>query len=91
MRVGASPEHAVAEAPMDDLGDGAKLRGGAATSAGYYVSSLGSRHPKVQILTVAELLDGRKIDYPSQGVNLTFERAPRERSRTGKQKTLGLE
>ncbi|MHB1355087.1 MAG: DNA methyltransferase [Anaerolineae bacterium] len=53
----------------------------AAAGAGYYVSPLGSKHPRVQILTIAELLDGRKIDYPSQGVNMTFEKAPRVRKR----------
>lgn len=55
-----------------------------AASAGYYVSPLGSKHPRVQILTIAELLGGKRIDYPSQGVNVTFEKAPRERKR-GKQ------
>ena len=59
----------------------------AAASAGYYISPLGSKHPKVQILTVGELLDGRKIDYPSQGVNVTFEKAPREK-RKGRQGEL---
>ena len=58
-----------------------------AASAGYYVSPLGSKHPKVQILTLVELLGGRKIDYPSQGVNVTFEKAPTERGR-GKQGEL---
>ena len=62
----------------------------AAASAGYYVSPLGSKHPKVQILKIAELLDGRKIDYPSQGVNVTFEKAPRERKR-GRQGELGAD
>jgi site-specific DNA-methyltransferase (adenine-specific) len=52
-----------------------------AASAGYYVSPLGSKHPRVQILTVGELLGGKRIDYPSQGVNVTFEKAPRERKR----------
>ena len=45
-----------------------------AASAGYYVSPLGSKHPRVQILAIAELLGGKRIDYPSQGVNVTFEK-----------------
>jgi site-specific DNA-methyltransferase (adenine-specific) len=53
----------------------------AAAGAGYYVSPLGSKHPRVQILTITELLGGKKIDYPSQGVNVTFEKAPRERKK----------
>ena len=60
-----------------------------ASSAGYYISPLGSKHPKIQILTIADLLDGRKIDYPSQGVNVRFEKAPREKRKTGKQLLMG--
>ena len=52
-----------------------------AASTGYYVSLLRTKHPKMQILTIAELLRGKKIDYPSQGVNVTFEKAPREKKR----------
>jgi DNA modification methylase len=34
-------------------------------------------HPRMQLLTVAELLDGRRIDMPPPSGNLTFRRAPR--------------
>jgi DNA modification methylase len=60
-----------------------------AAGAGVYESPLGSRHPQVQILTIEELLDGRKIDLPSQAVNQTYEKAPRERKK-GKQGELGI-
>ncbi len=61
----------------------------AAASAGYYISPLGSRHPRVQILTIEELLAGKGIDYPRQAVNQTFEKAPREK-KTGRQGELGI-
>jgi len=50
-----------------------------AASAGFYVSPMGGKHPKVQILTIEDLLDGKGIDYPSQfqRVNRTFKRAKR--------------
>jgi site-specific DNA-methyltransferase (adenine-specific) len=50
-----------------------------AASAGFYQSGsegVGSwgRHPRIQILTVAELLDGRRIDMPPASGSLTFQR-----------------
>ena len=72
---------------MIKIQEPADLVRGAATSAGYYLSPLGSKHPKVQIMTVAELLEGRKVDYPSQGGNVTFEKALRERKQ-GKRSEL---
>jgi site-specific DNA-methyltransferase (adenine-specific) len=49
-----------------------------AASAGFY-SSPGwhTKHPRLQILTVADLLGGAGIDYPSRHANVTFRRAPR--------------
>jgi DNA modification methylase len=49
-----------------------------AASAGFY-SSPGwhTKHPRVQILTVADLLGGAGIDYPSRHANVTFRKAPR--------------
>jgi DNA modification methylase len=48
-------------------------------SAGFYTSPMGGKHPKVQILTIAQLLEGKSIDYPaqSQRVDRTFKRAKR--------------
>jgi DNA modification methylase len=53
-----------------------------AAGAGFYRSGsegVGSwgEHPQIQLLTVDELLDGRRIDMPPLSGNLTFRRAPR--------------
>jgi hypothetical protein len=47
-----------------------------AASAGFYKSPWGN-HPRLQILTIAELLEGKGIDYPHPAGNLTFKRAPK--------------
>jgi DNA modification methylase len=61
-----------------------------AAQAGYYHSDTWNRdYPKVQILTIAELLDGKQIDMPPiQQVNQTFRRAKREKGKDTSQ--LGL-
>ncbi len=46
-----------------------------AASAGFYKSQWGN-HPRLQILTIAELLEGKRIDYPPT-VNVTHKRAPK--------------
>jgi hypothetical protein len=50
-----------------------------AASAGFYQSPYtGKPHPKLQILTIRDLLDRRGIDMPPPGqVNVTYQRAPR--------------
>ncbi|MEL7645778.1 MAG: DNA methyltransferase [Anaerolineaceae bacterium] len=52
-----------------------------AAQAGFYHSETWNRdYPRVQILTIAELLDGKQIDMPPiQQVNQTFKRARREK------------
>lgn len=52
-----------------------------AASAGFYRSGsegVGSwgEHPRIQILTVEELLEGKRIDMPPMSGNLTFKRPP---------------
>jgi DNA modification methylase len=48
-----------------------------AASGGFYESHWG-KHPRLQILTIAELLKGKGIDYPpSEQVNVTFKKAPK--------------
>ena len=55
-----------------------------AASAGFYKSPWGE-HPKLQILTVGELLDGKPIDMPPiRQTSATFERAPRAKSKGAK-------
>ena len=59
-----------------------------AASAGFYESPWG-KHPKLQILTVAELLDGSGIDYPrTAGINQTFKRAPKAQKKETENKSL---
>jgi DNA modification methylase len=49
-----------------------------AAGAGSYASPMGGKYPRLQILTIEQLLDGRRIDYPaiSQRADKTFKRAP---------------
>ncbi|HZJ02765.1 MAG TPA: DNA methyltransferase, partial [Thermoleophilia bacterium] len=60
-----------------------------AASADFYESpGWHSKHPRLQILTVQELLDGKGIDYPSTQGNVTFKRAQRVERRQGDQLAL---
>lgn len=53
-----------------------KMRADAA-SAGVVETAWG-KHPKLQLLTVAELLNGKGVDYPrTSGINKTFKTAPK--------------
>lgn len=48
-----------------------------AASAGFYESPWG-KHPKVQLLTVGDLLQGKTVDMPrTAGTNRTFKKAPK--------------
>ena len=58
-----------------------------AASAAFYKSPWGN-HPRLQILTVAELLDGKQIDYPRLA-NVTLKKAPRSPDTEAEQLTLG--
>lgn len=49
-----------------------------ATTLGYYKSPWGGSHPRLQILTIKQLLDGKKVDMPAiTGGNVTFKKAPK--------------
>lgn len=48
-----------------------------AASAGFYDSPWGTKHPRIQILTVGELLKGKTIDMPPSQDIRTFKKAPR--------------
>lgn len=49
-----------------------------AASAGFYKSPWGTKHPVLQILTIAQLLNGKRIDCPPLGqTNVTFRKAPK--------------
>jgi len=62
-----------------------------AVTAGFYSSPWGEKYPRLQILTVAELLDGRGIAYPSVHGNVTFKKAPKARGRVATPMDLPLE
>jgi DNA modification methylase len=48
-----------------------------AASAGFYESPWGT-HPRVQLLTVGEILEGKTVDMPrTAGTNRTFKKAPK--------------
>lgn len=49
-----------------------------AASGGFYDSPWGGKYPRIQILTIEQLLDNRKIDYPGRGIaDSTFKKAQR--------------
>ena len=56
-----------------------------AASAGFYESPWG-QHPRLQLLTIDDLLSGQKVDYPMvRGANVTYEKAPRAKEDPGRQ------
>ncbi len=63
-----------------------------AASAGFYESpGWGRRHPRLQLLTVAELLEGKSIDMPPiRQVNRTYKTAPRAKKQGPEQGKLTL-
>ena len=54
-----------------------------AAGTGSYISPMGGKHPRLQILTIEQLLAGQRIDYPaaSQRIDRTFKQAPAAVSR----------
>jgi site-specific DNA-methyltransferase (adenine-specific) len=61
----------------------------AVASAGFYTSpGWKTKHPRLQILTVRELLDGRRIDYPSGAANVTLKKAPKSVTASGEEEGL---
>ena len=62
-----------------------------AASAGFYKSPWGKNYPRIQLLTIEDLLGGKTIDYP-QAADATFKKAQRMRSNPSeKQKILPME
>ena len=60
-----------------------------AASAGFYESPWG-KHPRIQLLTIEDLLGGKTVDYP-QTADVTFKKAPQVRSNPSeKQKILPM-
>lgn len=59
-----------------------------AASAGFYSSKWG-KHPRIQLLTVGELLAGARVDMPAQSqTSVTFKQAPRAKADQGRQAGL---
>ena len=58
-----------------------------AVTAGFFESKTwGKKYPKIQLLTIAELLAGKKIDMPPiKQVDATFKRAEKHKAEGGKQ------
>jgi site-specific DNA-methyltransferase (adenine-specific) len=48
-----------------------------AADAGFYTSPAGTQHPRLQMLTIEDLLNGKKLDLPAWHDVRTFKKAPR--------------
>ena len=47
-------------------------------SADFYKSPWGTKHPRMQLLTIKDLLAGKRVDYPAASqTNVTFKKAPK--------------
>lgn len=58
-----------------------------AASAGFYASPWG-KHPRLQILTVEDMLTGKGIDRPPAQASATFKRAPKAKAKASKSEPL---
>ena len=58
-----------------------------ATSAGFYTPEHfpDAQYPRIQMLTIEELLSGKRAEYPRLAPEATFRRAPRRRRNAGTQ------
>jgi site-specific DNA-methyltransferase (adenine-specific) len=63
-----------------------------AAAAGFYEPELfpGHQYPRMQILTISELLAGKAIEYPRVAPTATFKRAQRRRRGKSEQERIGL-
>ena len=61
-----------------------------AAAAGFYEPEHypGQQYPRLQILTIAQLLAGQPAQYPRMGLQTTFRQAPRRRRAAGRQTAL---
>lgn len=65
------------------------MRGEAASGGFYQSQGWGENYPRLQILTIEELLDGKGIDMPPiSQVSQTYKRAPRNKGDEGHQPSL---
>jgi len=62
-----------------------------AAEAGFYTSSDGSKYPRVQLLTIKDLIEGNKnVQRPLHVSDVTFRKAPRSRAEAAQNLTLNL-
>ena len=55
-----------------------------AATAGFYNSPFGTRHPRIQIITIEDILNGQGVDYPRTQANVTFKKARRVKRETSR-------
>jgi site-specific DNA-methyltransferase (adenine-specific) len=62
-----------------------------AAEAGFYTSVDGSRYPRVQLLSIKDLLEGNKrVERPMHVRDVTFKKAPRSRADAAQNLSLNL-
>jgi hypothetical protein len=61
-----------------------------AAEAGFYKSTDGTTYPKLQILAIQQILDGKQPQYPLHRRDATFKKAPRNRPAAQENLTLPL-
>lgn len=62
-----------------------------AGKAGSFTSPWG-KHPRIQVITVEELLDGRRLDTPPlTQTNITFSKAPKAKQKSNEQLGMGFD
>lgn len=63
-----------------------------AAEAGFYQPpGLTDKYPRLQIRSIAELLAGKKIDYPRFAADATFKKAPKARKAAEEQIPLSTD
>jgi DNA modification methylase len=61
-----------------------------AAEAGLYKSTDGTTYPRLQILTIQQILDGKQPEYPLHRRDATFKKAPRSRPAAAENLSLPL-
>jgi hypothetical protein len=61
-----------------------------AAGAGFYASPWGNRHPRLQLLTIADLLAGKNVDMPMTRDLRTFKKAPKAKKQKKPDTKLSL-
>jgi DNA modification methylase len=62
-----------------------------AAAAGFYDSPWGGSYPRIQILTIAQLLAGERIDFPNvEGMDRTFKKVPKAQPKGAEHPELPL-